>query len=130
MSGRGFSVRSIEADPEFHVMDRLVPNLPFDYVVQDKHIPTIERYIWTVKNDMRSRYITLPFTQLPKIMVIHLASNAVFWLNVLPHVNGLSSHISPQYILTGQSINFNCHMRMEYREYVQMHESHDNTMSP
>jgi len=51
---RGFHVVSIKADPKFQVMDNLALDLPFDYMAQDKHVPTIERYIWTVKECMRS----------------------------------------------------------------------------
>jgi len=90
---RGFEVISIKADPEFWVVDNVAPDLPFDYAAQDKHMLTIEWYIQTVKDRIRSCYMTLPFTWIPRIMIIHLATNAIFWLNALPHLNGVSSYI-------------------------------------
>ena len=63
-------------------------------------------------------------------MVIEMANHAVYWLNSFPHPDGISDTLSPRTIITGQTINYNCHCRYEYGEYVQTHEQHDNTMAP
>jgi hypothetical protein len=33
-------------------------------------------------------------------------------------------------MITGQTIDFNCHCKYDFVEYVQTHQQHDNLMSP
>jgi hypothetical protein len=61
-------------------------------------------------------------------MVIHLVGNAVFWLNAFPHKDGASSTLSPKYIMTGQHLNAEKHIHMEFGVYIQTHEEHSNDM--
>jgi hypothetical protein len=37
--------------------------------------------------------------------------------------------MSPSVMITGQTIDFNCHCNYEFGEYVQTHEQHGNSMS-
>ena len=46
-----------------------------------------------------------------------------------PHCDGISDQ-SPRYIITGHTLNFQRHTRLELGAYVQMHEEHDNSMGP
>ena len=62
-------------------------------------------------------------------MLIHLIKNTVFWLNALPARDGVSSTHSPRYLMTGQELNYNNHVRLEFGEYVQTHEEHTNNMN-
>jgi len=55
---------------------------------------------------------------------------AVFWLNAFPPENGMSAVLSPCTVLTGQVIDYCQHCRLEFGEYAQVHESHDNSMAP
>ena len=38
--------------------------------------------------------------------------------------------ISPQTLVTGQSIDHNKHCKYEFRQYVQVHDQHDNSLNP
>ncbi|KAL7572568.1 hypothetical protein ACA910_000387 [Epithemia clementina (nom. ined.)] len=123
---RGFTVASIHADPEF---EPLRPYFPILHVCgADDHVPDIERYIRTVKDRARSAYCTLPFQRLPRIIVIHLIRNAVFWLNAFPAAHGVSDNISPRCLLTGYEVDYNKHVRLEFGKYVQTNETHDHQM--
>jgi hypothetical protein len=95
----------------------------------DEHVGDIERYIRTVKEQMCATYNTLPFTHMPPHLVIEMAKQAVFWLHLFPRVNGVSNHISPREIMTGQRIDYARHCRFEHGEYVQTHEQHDSSMT-
>jgi hypothetical protein len=79
---------------------------------------------------MRATYNTLPFTHMPPHLVIEMAKQAVFWLHSFPRVDGVSDHMSPREIMTGQSFDYAQHCRFEYGEYVQTHEQHDSSMTP
>ena len=70
----------------------------------------------------------LPFKQVLRVMLIHLIKNTVFWLNTLPTRDGVSSTHSPCYLMTGQELDYNNHVRLEFGEYVQTHEEHTNNM--
>ena len=97
---------------------------------RDEHVGDIERYIRTVKERMRCVYNTLPFKEIPKVMIIEMAKFATFWLNSFPHRLGISQSESPRLLVTGEQVDFNKHCRFEFGQYVQCHEEHDNSMAP
>ena len=125
---RGFRVRTIPADPEFQPLDGMIPGVSFNFCAQGEHVPDIERYVRTVKDRVRSGYNNLPFSRLPRLVVVHLVSNAVFWLNAFPHPDGVSTTLSPRYLLTGQHLDYHKHVRLEFGSYAQTHEEHTNDM--
>ena len=61
-------------------------------------------------------------------MLIHLACNAVLWLNALPAADGISSQHSPRYILLGRELTYDRHVRLEFGAYAQCHIAHSNAM--
>jgi hypothetical protein len=77
----GLIVGTVNADGEFKPLQEEIPSVSFNLCANDEHVPEIKRYIWTVKDRMRSGYNSLPFEWVPRMMVIHLAANSVFWLN-------------------------------------------------
>jgi hypothetical protein len=101
-----------------------------DHTGADDHVGDIERWIRTVKERMRTIITSLPYLRLPPRLIIECAKSCVFWLNVFPHADGVSSTMSPREIVTGQALDFNRHCRFEFGEYVQTHEAHDNSMAP
>ena len=123
---RGFQVESLHADSEFEPIRSDFPFLNTSDA--DDHQPDIERAIWTVKDRVRSTYRMLPYKYVPRLMVVHLVRNTIFWLNAFPAVDGWSSRHSPRYIMTGSHLDYNKHARAEFGEYVQTHEEHDAEM--
>jgi hypothetical protein len=53
---------------------------------------------------------------------------SVFWLNAFPNKQGISGTISPRTIVTGKQIDYRTHCRVEFGQYVQTHEKHNNLM--
>jgi hypothetical protein len=53
----------------------------------------------------------------------------IFWLNAFPHRLGVSQTLSPRAIITGLGVDYNKHCRIEYGQYVQMHEKDNNSMT-
>ena len=125
---RGFNVNTVLADPEFEPLHAEFPGNLIHCCGADEHVPEIERYVRTIKDRVRSCYNMLPFERIPRIMLIHLVKNAVFWLNSFPALDGASQFLSPRYLLTGRRIQFDKHVRSEFGAYVQTHEQHDNSL--
>ena len=80
-------------------------NITLNEMGRDKHVGEIERYIQTVKEQVRCIFNTLPFKQIPTCMVIEMAKYAVFWLNSFPKDNGVSKDHCPRTIVTSQTID-------------------------
>ena len=55
---------------------------------------------------------------------------ANYWLNMFLRKGGISQTKSPRTLLTGLTMNYNRHCRLEFGEYVQTHEEHDNSLNP
>jgi hypothetical protein len=131
---RGFSMSLGLTDGEFdtpRIWESLAgEGVALDSTGRDEHVGDIERYVQTVKERMHATYNTLPFTHMPPHLVIEMAKQAVFWLHSFPRVDGVSDHMSPREIMTGQRLDYARHCRFEYGEYVQTHEQHDSSMTP
>ena len=123
---RGFIVDSLFADYEFEILRPWHPNL--NTTAADEHVPDIERHIRTIKDSTRSTYRMLPFRYIPRIMLIHLVKNAVFWINAVPTNDGITRRFSPRYIMTGQHLLASKHAVIPFGAYVQTHEQHTNDM--
>jgi hypothetical protein len=98
-------------------------------VSANEHVPEVERYIRTVKERVRSTYNTLPFKRMPALLVIEMVSSTILWLNSFPQKGGISTTMSPRAIVTGMTVDFGKHCQLEFGEYVQTHEEHDNSMN-
>ena len=95
----------------------------------DEHIPEIERQIHTVKERTRGIYCTLPFQKMPRRLIIEMVYAANYWLNMFPQPGGISKTLSPRTLLTGQTWSYTTHCKLEFGDYVQTHEEHDNSMA-
>jgi hypothetical protein len=132
---RGFSISLGLADGEFDtpgIHESLAgEGVALDPMGRDKHMGDVERYVCTVKERMRATYNTLPFTHMPTRLVIEMAKQAMFWLHsAFPRADGVSDHMSPREIMTGQKLDYARHCRFEFGEYVKTHEEHDSSMTP
>ena len=61
-------------------------------------------------------------------MIVELVALVVFWLNALspsPYVGG---NLCSCQIVTGLTIDYAKHCRLQFGKYAQVHEDHDNTM--
>jgi hypothetical protein len=94
-----------------------------------EHVPGIERCICTVKERARCAYNVFKFEQYPPKVISEMVFLSIFWLNAFPNCLGISNTMSPRTIVTGLTIDFEKHCRIEYGQYVQTHEKHDNSMA-
>ena len=79
---RDFSVVIIHVDIQFKcLMDRKNIAAMVNVVSNEEHVVDIERYHRVIKERARCYYAMLPFDNLPRMMVVHLMSTVVFYLN-------------------------------------------------
>ncbi|VEU38525.1 unnamed protein product [Pseudo-nitzschia multistriata] len=125
---RGFVVETISMDIQFQPIATGIAGLGItpNFVSQDEHVPEIERYIRTIKELVRGIQCTLPYKRLPGRVTIELVASQVFWWNCLPKPTGVSATMSPRTIITGLTVDYSKHMKLQFGEYVQTHEETDN----
>jgi len=129
---RGFRVKECNGDGEFApIRGNLAEpkvNAQLNVTAEDKHVPEVERYIRTIKERTRAVYNTSPFKKIPVMMIVEMVHASNFWLNMFPANDGVSAVQSPRRIMTGQYGDYNLHCRLQFNEYAQVHESHNNSM--
>jgi len=127
----GFRVKECYGDGEFESLRAVIADggAQLNVTSEDEHVPEVERYICTLKERARANYNVVPFTKMPGVMIVELVHAANYWLNMFPAPDSVSATQSPRRIMTGQSGDYHLHGQLEFGEYVQVHESHDNTMS-
>ena len=99
-------------------------------VCNDEHIPEIERQIQTLKERTRAIYCIIPFRKIPHRIIIEMLYAANYWLNMFSRKCRISQTMNPCTLLTGLTMNYHRHCRLEFGEYVQSHEQHDNSLNP
>ena len=88
----------------------------------------VEQYTHTLKEHVRACYNILPFEKYPHRLIIEMVYTQKFWLNALPHIDGISQTMSPKEIITGFKVILLQHCKLEFEYYVQTHEEHMNDM--
>ena len=66
---------------------------------------------------------------MPRHLIIEMVYTANYWLNMFPRKGGVSKTLSPHALLTGQTWSYTTHCKLEFGDYVQTHEEHDNSMA-
>jgi hypothetical protein len=103
--------------------------IQLNMVSAGEHVPEAERYIQTVKEWVQSIYNTVPFQQMPALLIIEMFKSSIQWLNNFPPTGGISLTLSPQAIITGRNFDYNKHCHIKLGAYAQVHEEHDNSIS-
>ena len=60
---------------------------------------------------------------------IEMVYAANYWLNMFPRKGGVSKTLSPRALLTGQTWSYTTHCKLEFGDYVQTHEEHDDSIA-
>jgi hypothetical protein len=128
---RGFRVHIILADNQFEPIrgDLADMGAILNCVSADEHVPEIERFNRTIKDRVRAIYNTLPFDYIPPIFTVEMVYASVFWRNMFVLPGGVSDTQSPAELILNRLVDYNKHCRLEFGQYVQTHEEHDNTMT-
>ena len=122
-----FNITSILSDGEFELIRPWFPVL--NTYAENEYVPDIERFIRTIKDSTRSTHMMLPFSRVPKILLIHLVKNAVFWFNPFLSTDRVSSRHSLCHFLVGFEVSYSKHTVMQFGSYIQTHEDYSNGVS-
>jgi hypothetical protein len=125
----------MHADEEFtSLRDPLLTldGIGLNIAATNVHVPEIERVIRTIKERNRTTVSGLPFKHYPKLLKLELIKQAITWLNMFPHDNGISTTLSPRTILTGTTADYGTHCRVPIGAYCEVHNENDpsNTEIP
>jgi hypothetical protein len=123
---RGFPITVVHADGEFAPLKILIESMPGGPMVNlasaNEHVPEIERQIRTVKERCQSCRHGLPYQQIPKFMTIYVVLQNVKMLNFFPPKGGISEHLSPRTIMSGEVLDHKKHLRLPFGQCCQVHE--------
>jgi hypothetical protein len=122
---RGLGIRKIKADLEFAMLQVLVGKLPtrptMVLAAQGEHVGLIKQNIRFLKEKVRLLRYTLPFTKIPKYMIIHMVFLVTQVMNYFPRKGG-NSYYLPGMILTGTGVSVKT-LHIPFGLYVQSTES-------
>jgi hypothetical protein len=102
----GFIVSIIMMDQEFDKVKDTCKMVKLNTNVAHEQVGEIKHYIRTIKEPSWVLVLDLPYTKLPRQVVIHLVYFAVLWLNSLPAAAGVSDKYSPHKIVLGCKLDF------------------------
>jgi hypothetical protein len=87
-----------------------------------KYIGKFELFIQMIKECSLALVSDLPYSVLPRQVVIHLVYFAVLWLNSLPAAVGVSEIYSPRKIILGHELDFTKHCITPFGSYLKAHD--------
>ena len=122
---RGFVIDTINADEEFQSLKTPLLekfNIFMNISTTNEHVPEIERMIRVVKERIRSTVHGVPFKRFPIMMKIDIVKKETAWINMFPHRDGVSHHLSPRNIVTGLEVDFKTHCRVPFGAYCEVHD--------
>jgi hypothetical protein len=88
----------------------------------NEHVPEIERRIRVVKERCQATRHSLPFERIPKLMTIHIVLNVVKLLTFFSTKGGVSDTLSPNTIMSGDTLDLKKHISLQIGQYCQVHE--------
>ena len=85
----------------------------------DEHVPEIDRQIRVVKEWVQVIVYSIPFNMLPMHVLIHVVLFVAKQLNMFPMKGGVSAHLSPKQIMSGEVADFQ-YCNMGFGRYCQI----------
>ena len=112
-------------------MEQLLKELPsvpkLDLAAKEEHVGDIERNIRYLKEKFRQLRHTLPFLQIPVVVIIWMVQVCTMTLNMFPRKGG-SKHYSPNMIVTNKGVSMD-QLWIRFGLYAQVWEPSTQTNS-
>ena len=126
---RGLRVEIVQGDLEFKPLEQLVKKLPrvpkLDLEAKKEHVGDIERNIIYLKEKFRQLRHTLPFLQIPGVIIVRMVQVCTMTLIMFPRKGG-RKHFSPNMIVTNRRVLMD-QLRIRFGSYVQVWEPSTQT---
>ena len=117
-----FTPRTLFVDGKFLHLAGQLDCFKVEASSANKHVGDIERFVCTVKEQMRAMCCMLLYRAIPNAMVIHLFQFLLLWLNIFPPRGGVSYRYSPRDIVVGNRLDYHKHCRVPFVSYVQVND--------
>jgi hypothetical protein len=130
----GFLIVVIAEDHEFNLISHLIVSLPtvpkIDWAAVSQHCGLIERNIRFLKEKIRSLRHSLPFEQVPGIVVVHMVLHIDKFVNGFPQGGGVK-HYSPGEIMTDCCLHAD-DLQLRFGNFCQVAENVEprNSLAP
>ena len=123
---RGFRITTILSDGGFKCIriNLAEMGISLNIMSRNEHVPEVEWYIRTIKERVQTIAVSLPFKNYLPRLIVEMVYNVVFWLNSLPHNDG----VSPRTLITGLAIDYHKHCKIGFGTYAQVHEEGNNSL--
>ena len=113
----GFGITTVHEDSEFGPLKVLIYSLrggPLANLnTENEHVPDIKRRIRVAKERCRAIRHGLPFQRMPKLLTTHIVLNTVKILNFFPTKGRISDSLSPNTIISDDTVDFKKHLRLQ-----------------
>jgi hypothetical protein len=116
-------------DIELEKVCNHVPMLDVNTPAAREHVGDIERHVRHIKERAQGIVCTLPYSRLPRIMLIHLLHFITMWLNNFHVANGVSADYSPSEIILPHHVSYKYHCHAPFGAYCETHEDNEPTSS-
>ena len=116
----------MHADGKSEYLKNLIDSLPGGPLVnldaENEHVPGIERLIRVVKEECRATSHGLPFHKIMKLLTTNIVLNTVNMINLFPTKGGIPDSLRHKTIISGKTLDFQQHLRLQLGQYCQVHE--------
>ncbi len=122
---QGMKVETVMVAGQVDMLCGKIGDLDLSITGAAEHALEITHGIRTVKEYVTDQKLLLPYQTLPACLVIGLLMFSVFWINTILHKNSASTSLSPQTIMTGQTLTSRSkkHFCTEFGDYVQLYHN-------
>ena len=90
---RGLRVDMVRGDLEFKPLEKLMQELPkvptLDLAAKEEHVGDVERNTRYLKEKCRQLRHTLPFSQIPDVIIVRIVQVCTMTLNMFPRMGGV-----------------------------------------
>jgi hypothetical protein len=121
-----FQIKTVCADGECAPLKSLIESMTGGPMVNfesaNEHVPEIEMIIRVVEDRCRATRHSLPYERIHKLVTIHIVLNVVKLLNLFPTKGGVSDTLSPNTIMSGDTLHFKKNLSLQIGKYCQVHE--------
>ena len=119
---RGLRVEIVQGDLEFKPLEQLLKELPrvpeLDLAAKEEHVGDVKHNTRYLKEKFRQLRHTLPFLQIPGVIIVRMVQVCTMTLNMFPRKGG-SKHYSPNMIVTNRGVSMD-QLRIRFGSYVQV----------
>ena len=109
-------------DIEFEKVHDHVPMLDVNTPAASEHVGDIKQRVCLIKERARGIVCTLPYSRLPRIMLIHLLHFITMWLNDFPVTNGVLAYYSLREVILHHCLSYKYHCCAPFGAYCETHE--------